>query len=535
MTDSQINFMKKIAFTFLCIAFFEVAVLAQSLKDAIKQTTNEQFETADASFKAIIQREPSNGENYFYYGENYFKNDNMEMAKAMYQTGIDVNATHPLCYVGLGKILWYNKNEQEAKTNFYKATTLSGSKNGTVLMEIAEVYINAENKNIPEAMNLLNQAAKLEPKNAEVYILMGDAFLEQQNGGEAIKNYEKATELNKASAAATLRIGKLYSRAKNYNLALDFYKKAIEIDASFAPAYREKAEIYYRAGRYQDAVAEYKKFLELNNNLSAKIRYTGFLYQAKQYKDAITQGSEVFNKDSGNIYLYRYLGYSYYENAEYPKGLSKMESFFSKAGKELKIIQQDYEYYGKLLAKNGKDSLGLIALTKAADMDTSKKDLYSDIGAAYFKMKKYPELINSYNTKIAASVKPSANDYFGLGRAYYFSKDFVNADSAFAKVIRSSPDYPAGYLWRGRVNSQQDPKNEKMLAKPYYEMYMSKVKPEDAEKNKKDLVEANTFIGVYYMKNKDFSTAKTYFKKVIELDPSNENAKKFLASPEANK
>ena len=522
-------------FLFTSLIFCTALLNAQTLKDAIKQTTNEQFETADASFKAIIQREPSKGENYFYYGENYFKNDNMEMAKAMYQKGVDVNATNPICYVGVGKILWYNKNEQEAKTNFYKATTLAASKNATVLMEIAEVYINADNKNIQEAMNLLNQAAKLEPKNPEVYTLIGDAFLEQNNGSEAIKNYEKAIELNKTSATATLREGKLYSRAKNYNLALDYYKKAIEIDASFAPAYREKAEIYYRAGRYQDAVNEYKKFLDLNNNLSAKIRYTGFLYQAKQYKDAIAQGSEIFNKDSSNMYLYRYLAYSYYENAEYPKGLAKMESFFGKAGKDIKIIPQDYEYYGKLLAKNGKDSLGLIALMKAAEMDTAKKDLYSDIGAAYFKMKKYPEAINAYNKKIAASVKPSANDYFGLGRAYYFSKDFVNADSAFAKVTRSSPDFPAGYLWRAKANSQQDPANEKWLAKPHYETYMSKIKPEETEKNKKDIVEANTYIGVYYMKSKDFSTAKTYFKKVIELDPANENAKKFLASPEANK
>ena len=510
-------------------------IFAQTLKDAMRQTTNEQFETAEMSFKSLIEREPNNGEYYFYYGENFFKNDNLPMANTVYQKGVAVNASNPLNYVGLGKIQWYEKKEKEAKENFFKATTLSQSKNATVLMKIAEAFINADTKNLAEAMLLLNQAAKLEPKNPEVYILIGDAYLEQNNGTEAIKNYDKATELDKASAKAILRIGQLYSRTKNYPLALDYYKRANSIDSLFAPAYRERAEIYNKAGQYQNAVAQYKKFLQLNNNLSAKMRYAGFLYQAKQYKESIAQGSEVFKSDSGNVYLYRYLGYSYYENGEYQNGLNKMEGFFKKANNEVKIIPLDYEYYGKLLVKTGKDSLGLLNLMKAAEMDTAKKDIYSDIGAAYLKLKKYPEAIASYNKKINASVKPSANDYFGLGRTYYYSKDFVNADSTFARITRSNPDFPLGYLWRAKANTQLDPKNEKWLAKPYYEMYISKIKPEEIEKNKKELVEANTYMGVYHMNNKDFVNAKMYFKKVQEYDPNNENAKKFLSSPEANK
>lgn len=508
---------------------------AQTLKDAIKQTTNEQFETAEASFKALQQQQPTNGEIYFYWGENYFKNDNLEMANAKYQEGIAANATNPLNYVGAGKVQWFSKKEQDAQANFFKALTLSQSKNATVMMKIAEAYINADNKNIAEALKHLNNAAKLEPKNPEVYILMGDAYLEQNNGSEAVKNYEKAVELDKTSAKGSLRLGQLYNRAKNYNLALEYYKKATDLDASFAPAYREKGDIYFRAGQYQNAIAQYQKFLELNNNLSAKIRYVGFLVQAKQYKDALTTGTDVLKKDSSNVYLYRYLGYAHYENAEYPQGLQRIEAFFTRAGKDVRIIPQDYEYYGKLLSKTGKDSLAIINLTKAMEMDTARKDLYSDIASVYTKMKKYPEAIAAYQKKIASSPKPSANDNFGLGMAYFRSKDFVNADSSFAKITRSNPDLPLGYLWRGKANSNLDPKNEKWLAKPHYETFIAKVKPEEVEKSKKDLVEAYTYVAVYHMNNKDYATAKTNFKKVLELDPNNANAKKFLASPEANK
>ena len=41
-------------------------VIGQTLNDAIKLTTNEQFESADAAFKTLILSQPNNGEYYFY-------------------------------------------------------------------------------------------------------------------------------------------------------------------------------------------------------------------------------------------------------------------------------------------------------------------------------------------------------------------------------------------------------------------------------------------------------------------------------------
>ena len=71
-----------------------------------------------------------------------------------------------------------------------------------------------------------------------------------------------------------------------------------------------------------------------------------------------------------------------------------------------------------------------------------------------------------------------------------------------------------------------------MVAKSSYEQYLTKVKPEE---NKKDLIEAYTYMGVYLLNMKDFCAAKIQFKKVLDLDPANSNAKKFLDSPESKK
>lgn len=513
--------------------FFAFGINAQTLQEAIRMTENEQYESAAKVFQKLIESEPTNGNAFYYYGENYFKNEMPDKAKALYQKGIDANPTNAINYVGLGKVQYAQNNIPDANNNFFKAKTVSQNKSAVVLMEIADVYINADIKNSTEAINLLNQAARLEPKNPEIYTLLGDAYLEQNDGNMAISNYEKALGIDKKFTKAILREGKLYSRAKNYNLALDYYNKAIAIDSGFAPAFRERAELRFRAGQADRAAADYQKYLKLNDNISARVRYASFKFVSKDYKTAIEEMNAIQKKDSSDVNIYRLLGYSQYETGDYANGMLNMNKFFAKApaaGK--KLIASDYEYLGKNQIKAGKDSLGTLSLRTAMQMDTSKSDLYSDIASGCLKQKNYACAIENYGKKIAASKNKigGVNDYFGLGRAYYFSKDYVNADSAFTQVIRLQPTLPFGYLWKARCNVQYDLDSKKGLAKPFYEAYIERAIT-DLEKNKKDLIEAYEYLGYYNMLTKDYPKAKVSWTKLKEIDPANVKAKKALGDP----
>ncbi len=519
----------------LILAFGSLGVTviqAQTLNEAIKLTDNEQFYASTRVFKNLVQQQPTLGENYFYMGENYFKSEKLDSAQMSYKKGTEVNATNPINFVGLGKVQWYEGKTDAAKANFTTALTLSNNKSALVQMKIAECYTQAEKKDIMTAFSLLTSAAKLEPKNAAVYLLTGDAYLENNNdGSNAIKNYEKAAELDKSSVKAILRIGQLYGRARNYNLALDYYKKAALIDSSFAPAYREQGELYYMAKQYNVAKAKYKRFLELSsNNIDARARYASFLFLSKDYVNSIVEIKEIQKVDSSNNILNRLLAFSYYETGDFANGVSKSATFFNRAALEnTKILAQDFEYSGKLLIKMNTDSIGIERLNKALDMDTSKTDLYSEIASSYMKQKKYAQAISNYQKKIGMG-KPNANDYFGMGRAYYFTKDFVNADTSFSQIIKSNPTLPLGYLWRAKSNTQLDPSNEKGLAKPYYEKFVELVKPEEIEKNKKDLIEGYSYLGFQAMRQKDTAIAKANWQKVLELEPTNDKAKKAVES-----
>lgn len=544
----------------LVIGVFAIAAtqsFAQTLTEAIKKTDNERYEAAAIDFRSLVAREPNKGENFFYFGENFFNSGNLDSANYYYQKGVDLNATYPLNYVGLGKILWYKDNSADAKTQLFKAATLGANKNAEVMRKTAEIYINAENKSLDEAISLLNAATKLDPKNPENYILMGDALLEKNptEGGPAIKQYDKATELNPKSPKGVLRSGKLYQRGRNYQLALDLYKKAEEIDPTYAPAYREKAELYYKAGQKNNAIESYRKYLQLNNSDEARERYASFLFANKQYAEAITEIEALQTAGNSSLYLDRILGYCYAEVGDktdkeaYNKGLTSINKFFTKAGNDFKYLASDYKYKGILLAKTGSDSLGVLEIEKAIALDAaSKTELLREIAKIQMKAKKYSKVMATYETLMAGEPKNlTSQDWYEYGRSFYYEagnkqrekKDveaaelFVKADTCFSKLTQLNVTYPMGYFWRGRVNAQLDPKDEKYLPKAHYEKALEVVKPEEKMTYKSNVIEANLYLGSHYAfsKEKDLAKAKEYFKIVQELDPNNKAANDFFKSP----
>jgi len=527
----------------LLVSFITTGFVAQSqsLRETVRLAENQRFEKAKESFRRLVQQEPKNGNIYYYFGETYFNQDTafVDSANFFYKKGSEAEPFNPLNFVGLGKVLWFKNYQNGAEGLFTQALEMTKYKNATVMMKIAENYINAKNKNLPKANELLTKALKLEPKNPEIHLLIGDAMLEAnpQDGSGPVKKYSEAIELDKSSAKSILRIGKLYYRAKNPTEALKWYKEAIKIDSTFAPVYIEMGELYLMAGLNKQSLEQYKKYLALNNDLEARIRLAQILWVNKFFEEAIQEVKDIHQTDSSNIYLYRILGYSYSEVGDkfapdgYKKGLQAINKFFemSASQKSFKLLASDYSAKGKLLSKTGQDSLAMIELKKALELDSTVTDLYSDIAFSYYKSKKYNDALTYYSKKIAAG-KPIVNDYVYLGLSYYQTKQFALADSTFKKVISVSPELILAHKWRAKSNVQLDPDSKLALAKPHYEKVAELIldKPEALEKNKKDLVEAYEYLISYHLLiMKDSAIPAPYIEKIKEIDPTNKKLEAF--------
>lgn len=530
---------KNIFIALLSSTILSTSIFAQTLTDAIRLSENEAFESAEKEFSKLITTDATNADIYYYQGQNLLKLEKASEAKAAFEKGLSINPNSALNNVGLGKLAYANNEITKANEYFTKAKTIIADKSvkktdkTKVLCEIAETYIYSTTKDLAAAELILTDAERLDPTNTDVYLLEGDLLLEKDayNSSAALAKYNKALEINPNLTKAIIRKGKIYRRAGSPNEALEKYKEAEKIDATFVPAYREKAELYFLAGKKAQAIENYEKYLQLNNSQIAQQRYAYFLYDNKQFPEALAQLQKMQTAGSTWKYVDRLVGYCQIETGDYANGLASLNKFMSNRG-DIKPIALDYKYLGTGYSKTANDSIAVTYLQEAMKIDSTNVDIQTDIATSLYKQKKYSDAIAAYNKKMAMGKELSSTEYNNLGNSYKNIKDYVNADSSYIKVAEKSPSFANSYLNRAVVNAAMDPDNTKFLAKPHFEMYLSKVDMADA-KNLTNIKMALEYLGSEAWKNsKDIEKAKGYYTKLKELDPENAAQKAFFASPQ---
>jgi|ERR1035437_340753 tetratricopeptide (TPR) repeat protein len=518
-----------LSFVIISLLYICSSAYAQSVDDGKKLLKNESFTKAVQVFKSLAIHN-NNPEAWYYLGETYFEKGNYDSAKIANQNGIQSKSDFGLNYAGLAKVLYYDKNIPEGDKNIAEALKIADEKNVKILQVAADAYINGGKDMSIKAKDLLDQAIAVTKKNKKKdkmnYILLGNMYNVGNNGSAAVENYKKAIDTD-SSAEAFVSIGKIFEIIKNYSEAELSYLQAMKVEPDYSVAYKGMAELKYSLREYDKAIDNWKKYIELSENTSEnQKRLINYVYKSKDYKTATDLINTSLKNDPNNLYLLHMLAYSYSELNDDKNGIPAFSKYFSVA-KDSDILISDYEYNAKLLKTAGQDSLALIQMQKAANMDTSRADLHGNMAVLYFKTKKWDKVIEEYNIKLKKAGSLQPQEYFDLGKAYYFIKEFVDADTSFAMLVKAKPDLAVGYQWRARANASLDSTSEKGLAKPFYEKLLTLIES-DTAKYKKEMVESYSYLGYYYYLQKDIPAAKSYFQKVLVFDPENPQAKEAV-------
>jgi tetratricopeptide (TPR) repeat protein len=543
------------------------ASFAQSLSDAKKAIDAEQYQKAASMLKTLVKNQASKGENYYNLGEVYLLMEYPDSARAVFTQGVTADAKNPLNYIGLGEADLASNNPTSAKTNFAKAVEVSSKKDYIPQLYIGKAYIAGAKPDFEAALPYLQKAEELDAndKDAETFLALGDYYALQKKNSEALQNYMRAGNINEALLRGKVQIGRMYKESRAFAESEEALKEVIAKDPNYGPAYREIAELYMQwalqlsnefPARSAQAVENYKKYIDLtDNSFESKLRYAQFLFYAKDFKtlEEVTSAIETTNPNEPTaLVVLRLRGYSAFENKNYPKSLEYMNDFFAKNKDTSRIVAGDYLYLGKALLQNGNDSLALPTILKAVAKDSTTTEALDEVALALFKGKKYSQAGDAYAASVKANPegKNALTNYYYLGTARYYDyaikdrdgkhpdkKIMVEADSAFAHIIKVKNDFALAYTFRARVAKySDDPNNPKWLAVPYYEQLIQLVtvtKPELATASAKDLVEAYVYVGSFYAQT-DKEKAKEYLNKALAIDPANvgaQNRLKDLTSP----
>jgi tetratricopeptide (TPR) repeat protein len=542
------------------------ASFAQSLADAKKALDAEQYQKAASMLKNLVKTQASKGENYYSLGEVYLRTDYVDSARAVFTQGITADPKNSLNYIGLGEADLASNNAASAKTNFAKAVEVSSKKDWIPQLYIGKAYVAAEKPDFEAALPYLQKAEELDAndKDAETFLALGDFYAAQNKNSEALQNYMRAGNINESIIRVPVQIGRMYKQSRAFPESEERLKEAIAKDPNYGPAYREIAELYMQwanqipaefAARAAQALENYKKYLDLTDkSYESNLRYAQFLYYAKDYKALEQVTNELVStnpNDPKAVVVSRLRGYSAFENKNYPQALQNMNDFFAKVKDTSRIIASDYLYLGRAQAQNQQDSLAVINLTKAVQLDSTNAEPLADVAKGYFDAKNYAKAVSTYEivNRYNPNGKGSLYNYYYQGLAGYFlygqgysanknpSKDIlVKADSALANVLKAAPTTIDVHLWRARVNNlldnDADPKGLKL---PFYQLYLDSAEARIAKNVQpappaKSMVEAYNNIAGFAAYKNDKAKAKLYWDKTLALDPQNATASEGIKS-----
>jgi hypothetical protein len=391
-------------------------------------------------------------------------------------------------------------------------------------------------------------------------LTLGDAYYGDKKQNESYVSYRDAFAADPKLIRAKMQLGVLLKGARAFTEAVKAYDNVVSTNPEYGPVYRELAETYYLWGfnepknnkeYIQKALDYYEKYMKLTDySLTSRMRHADFLVLAKDYKALEMEANKMKELDKVNPRIFRYLGYSSYENGNTDSAISALETFI--ATPTNKIIARDYMYLGlaKLRKANNLETktfdqavfeTGVSNLKKAVEMEITMTNDLSEIGKKFYEQKLFKQAAAIYEIAVTnVNSKNYVLDNFYLGNSLYYNntkKDVVKpnpeelqkADVAFGNVITASPTTQDAYIFRARANNLLE--NDEMIIK-YYQQYIDVVTEKGAEELAKPAVKTK-FIESYNaiaaaFANTDKVKAKEYFNKTLTLDAVNEYATQSL-------
>jgi tetratricopeptide (TPR) repeat protein len=479
---------------------------------------------AMAPIEAAIKQYPKDADLYYYLGYAQISNGQYEAAAKSFDAGISKNPKEAINYAGKGHLNMLLDRPEDAKANIKKALDISKSKKVPVLKAVAEAYL-THPEFVTSAVTLLQKAKSIR-NDAEIELLLGNAYVLQREGGPAVSAYERAAAIDPKNGKPHYQIGMVYVRV-NPALSQQSFEKAVAVDPEFTYAYEELADIYYQQKEADKAVTAAEKFRRLSSDPEKIKMRLAFIYVMQgEYAKANLIFNELVKGGNVKPVLYRYYIKSLQateQSADSIESAKVSEQFLTTASAD-DTTPKDYIDLAKLYIAMGNDSVGEARLARAVQLDPKSAEAAQAQAEILYKNKKYEEAALAYEHLISIKPNPSPNEYLTMARAYSITEQFSEADTVYAKLVEQYPTNIQVAVESARVKANIDSTQELGLARPLYEKILE-LGAADIEKNKFYIIEANKYMGAYYaITEGNLKKGKAYFEQVLKLNPKDAQA-----------
>ncbi len=421
-----------------------------------------------------------------------------------------------------------------------KAIYKKNKKNPDMLIGIGRAYYDV--KDTANARIYAGYALKADSKFSPAYVLLGDLDALNNDGGGAATQYQQAIYFNPKDPDAYYKYASVYRKISPSEAVakleeLRSHRPDIAVDA-FA------GRIYYLSNEFGKAINSFSKVDMSKLEDEDLTKYAMSLWFTQKYDKSLEVAKYGLTKQPRSAGFNRLAFFNSTDLKDYDNALVYADALFNKSD-SAKFSYFDYTYYGNAFsgAKQHEKAIEMYkkALEQEFDDKTKRAGVIKQLSDGYKQNDDFVNAIKTYDEFLKFVKQPAATDIAGLAQLYTQYANTLEGDArkeTFKKAEAVYDDMETKFpnaieyttFMKARLNSYMDPETKEGLAKPFYEKLAGMIEPK-AEKDQADkarLVESYRYLGYYTLLQNDKDGADVYWKKILEIDPNNDIAKKAL-------
>lgn len=415
----------------------------------------------------------------------------------------------------------------------------------------------------------IRRAIELDPKYADAYILASDIFDYDRNDEAAMQWLDEGLKHNPTEPSLYMAQAKLMA-IKNEQAAVAKYEEIRKIDPKF-PVDLELGRMYYklfdRGGTTDERYAACEKVVAYYGkankdemtagDIGAYALAINFVFSSNPalkdtWYEVTTFGVQKYPEDIG---IRMFLFYACWAAEKWDEAIAAAQNYFSmQDATKIEPIQRIR--YGMCLrnAKRYDEAIAQYEMVLEMDgaSDNNKRQAENNLATAVSAQSDEARKAGDYDKAIAI-IKPYVEKYnakgkqndlliSSYGRIYMVQsvdlegaakeEMLMKADKIFADAIPNTKDNDDMFAYqRYVIHSQLDPTKEKGLAIPFINEVIRIIqsKKEMSRGQTARLVSVYLYMCVYELQKRNKKAVAEYAEKIMDLDPTNEDAPKFAA------
>ena len=226
------------------------------------------IETAIDCYSKLLELEENNSNIYYELGHLYLKKEDFINSINAFNLALEKDSENPFYHNALAYALIRAEQYEEACDHYKFAIDKNPNPEWTAIVcqALASLYYKVFD-DVDSALTFLKTGIMLDENNDEIFVELGDIYLECEDLDSSIKAYCEAIKLNPKNPYAYNKCAMVLWQKDYIEEAIIAYNKAIGIDPDYYVAYNNLGVIYLDGIRnLKEAKRLFEKAISLNEN-----------------------------------------------------------------------------------------------------------------------------------------------------------------------------------------------------------------------------------------------------------------------------